>query len=76
MEDLIHYFNTIPTLHRTFFLVGGLTFLLSLEIGVPLFRFDYRKSKHLMTNLFYTLTTLIINLLGAALILLAADFNE
>ena len=75
MEDLIHYFNTIPTLHRTFFLVGGLTFLLSLEIGVPLFRFDYRKSKHLMTNLFYTLTTLIINLLGASLILLAADYN-
>ena len=75
MEILINYFNSISTTHRSIFLIGGLAFFLILESGVPLFRFKYKKAKHLLLNLFFTLTTLIINLIGAALILKAVDYN-
>ena len=75
MDTLVNYFNSISTTHRSIFLIGGLAFFLILESGVPLFRFKYKKVKHLLLNLFFTLTTLVINLIGAALILKAADYN-
>ena len=75
MDTLINYFNSISTAHRSIFLIGGLAFFLILESGIPLFRFKYKKGKHLLLNLFFTLTTLVINLIGAALILKAADYN-
>jgi len=71
MESLIQYFETIPVTHRTIILVGGLTFFLLLEAGIPLFRFRVNKVKHVALNLFFTLTTLLINLAGAFLILKA-----
>ena len=76
MDVIVNYFNTISTLHRTFFLVGGLTFLLILESGLPLFKMKYRKTKHAMINFFYTGTTIIINLIGATLILWAVQYNS
>ncbi len=76
MDEIVNYFNTISTLHRTFFLVGGLTFLLILESGLPLFKMKYRKTKHAMINFFYTGTTIIINLVGASLILWAVEYNS
>lgn len=76
MDVIVNYFNTISTLHRTFFLVGGLTFLLILESGLPLFKMQYRKTKHAMINFFYTGTTIIINLIGATLILWAVEYNS
>ena len=75
MESLIQYFETIPVTHRTIILVGGLTFFLLLEAGIPLFRFRVNKVKHVALNLFFTLTTLLINLAGAFLILKASDYN-
>ena len=36
----------------------------------------YRKTKHAMINFFYTGTTIIINLVGAALILWAVEYNS
>ena len=76
MEALVQYFENISTGHRTIILVGGLTFFLLLEVGLPPFRFESNKIKHIALNLFFTLTTLIINLGGAFLILKAADFNS
>lgn len=76
MDVIVNYFDTISTLHRTFFLVGGLTFLLILESGLPLFKMQYRKTKHAMINFFYTGTTIIINLIGATLILWAVEYNS
>ena len=76
MDVIVNYFDTISTLHRTFSLVGGLTFLLILESGLPLFKMQYRKTKHAMINFFYTGTTIIINLVGAALILWAVEYNS
>ncbi|SVE15306.1 uncharacterized protein METZ01_LOCUS468160, partial [marine metagenome] len=76
MNDLIQYFAGIPTNARTIFLVSGLTFFLILESGIPLFRFQYNKVKHGFLNIFFTITTLVVNLLGAALILAAVQYNE
>jgi hypothetical protein len=39
MEELIHYFETIPSLHRSAILVGGLTFFWLLEGALPLYKF-------------------------------------
>jgi len=43
MEQLISYFETIPTAHRSLILVGGITFFWILEGIVPLFNGRYDK---------------------------------
>ncbi len=76
MESIINYFSSVSVEHRTFYLVGGFTLLFMLETGMPLFDLKYRKKSHTLINLFYTLSSIIINLIGASLILLAADYNQ
>lgn len=61
MESIINYFETIPSLHRSIILVGGITFFWLLEGTLPLFNFKYKKWKHAVPNLFFTLTTVIVN---------------
>ena len=75
MENIIHFFANIPSSTRSIILVTGLTLFFLLEAGFPLFRFKYEKARHTLLNLFFTLTTLLINLSGAFLILWAADYN-
>ena len=74
METIINYFETIPSLHRSLILVGGLTFFWLLESGLPLFKFKYKKWKHAVPNLFFTLTTIIINFGLAWLLVGTADW--
>ncbi|SEA23582.1 sterol desaturase family protein [Bizionia paragorgiae] len=74
MESLINYFETIPTAHRSLLLVGGITLFWLLEGAFPLFRFNYKKWKHAWPNLFFTLTTVIINFALAFLLLKTADW--
>lgn len=74
METIINYFETIPSSHRSIILVGGLSFFWILESGVPLFKFRYRKWQHAIPNLFFTLTTVIINFSLAWLLLGTADW--
>lgn len=76
MESIIAYFETIPSLHRSLILVGGLTFFWLLESGFPLVKFKYKKWKHAIPNLFFTLTTIIINFAFAFLLLGVADWVE
>jgi len=68
LEAIISYFETIPTLHRSILLVGGIMFFWFLEGALPLFKFSYKKWKHAWPNLFFTLTTIIINF-GLAFVL-------
>ncbi len=75
MQTIIDYFETIPSLHRSFLLVGGITFFWILEGAVPLFRFSYKKWKHALPNLFFTLTTIIVNFALAFLLLTTADWT-
>jgi len=74
LETILNYFETIPSLHRSIILVGGLTFFWLLEGAVPLFKFDYKKWKHAIPNIFFTLTTIIINFVMAFLLLKSADY--
>ncbi|GFD76674.1 sterol desaturase family protein [Tenacibaculum sp. SSH1-16] len=76
METLIHYFETIPSSHRSIILVGGITFFWLLEGAVPLFSFKYNKWKHAWPNLFFTATTVIINFVLAFLLLKTADWVQ
>lgn len=74
MEAIITYFETIPTLHRSILLVGGIMFFWFLEGALPLFQFSYKKWKHAWPNLFFTLTTIIINFGLAFLLLRSTDW--
>lgn len=74
MEQILNYFETIPSLHRSIILVGGLTFFWLLEGSVPLFWFKYNKWRHALPNLFFTGTTIIINFSLAFLLLKSADW--
>jgi len=53
MNEIINYFQTIPSLHRALILAGGITFFWLLESGIPLFRFGYNKWKHAGVNFFF-----------------------
>lgn len=74
MEHILNYFETIPSLHRSIILVGGLTFFWILEGSVPLFQFNYKKWRHAWPNLFFTGTTIVINFSLAFLLLASADW--
>ncbi|RAJ28005.1 sterol desaturase/sphingolipid hydroxylase (fatty acid hydroxylase superfamily) [Gelidibacter algens] len=74
MEAIIDYFETIPSLHRSLILVGGITLFWLLEGILPLFKFTYKKWTHAIPNMFFTLTTVIINFGLAFLLLKTADW--
>jgi sterol desaturase/sphingolipid hydroxylase (fatty acid hydroxylase superfamily) len=72
--SIIEYFENIPSLHRALILGGGIAFFWMLETLIPLFQFKYRKFNHALPNLFLTLTTVIVNLLFAFLIVYTSDY--
>lgn len=74
MEALLQYFETIPPLHRGLIIVGGLTFFWLLEGAMPLFNFNYKKWKHAVPNIFFTITTILVNMPMAFLLLMASDW--
>ncbi len=74
MEIIIEYFRTIPTLDRAIIIIGGISFFWFLEGTLPLFMFKYRKWKHAIPNLFFTVTTILINVSLAFLLLSLSDW--
>lgn len=75
METILNYFETIPSAHRSLILVSGIAFFWLLEYAVPLFRFNYKKFKHAGVNIFFTLTTVIVNFSLAFLLLKTSDWT-
>lgn len=75
MEEIITYFETIPTVHRSIILVGGITFFWLLEGILPLVSFNYKKWKHALPNFFFTTTTILINMPLAFLLLATSDWT-
>jgi sterol desaturase/sphingolipid hydroxylase (fatty acid hydroxylase superfamily) len=55
-------------------LAGGISFFWIIEGAVPLFRFQYNKWKHAALNIFFTLTTIVINFAFALLLVKASDW--
>lgn len=74
IENIIHYFDHIPSLHRALILAGGITFFWLMEGVIPLVRFKYNKWKHASINIFFTVTTIIINFSFALLIVKTSDW--
>jgi len=75
LQALTHYFEHIPSSHRALILAGGITFFWLVESAAPLFSFRYNKWRHALPNLFFTLTTIIINFAFAILIVKASDYS-
>lgn len=61
IDEIIHYFGTIPSSHRSIILFGGIALFWIIESGLPLFNFKYNKIRHAGINLFFTFTTILIN---------------
>lgn len=61
MNEIIHYFQHILSAHRSFLIIGGITIFTIIETGFPLFKTKYKKWQHASINIFFTLTTIIIN---------------
>ena len=75
MNDIIVYFSTIPSSHRSLILVGGITFFWMIENAYPLFNFTYKKWHHASINIFMTSTTIIVNFCLAFILLKTADWT-
>lgn len=73
-ESIISYFSDIPSTHRSAILVGGIAFFWMIETAVPFFRFNYSKWRHALINIFFTLTTVIVNFTLAFLLLLGSQW--
>lgn len=74
MNEIINYFSTIPSSHRALILAGGISFFWLIETAVPLFKFNYNKWQHAGINIFFTVTTMIVNFCLALILLKAADW--
>ena len=75
METIIGYFSSISSLHRGLILAGGIAFFWLLESVQPMVDFNYRKWNHAGINIFFTLTTIIVNFLMAFVLLMAANWT-
>lgn len=72
---MIDFFEHIPSSYRTAMLVAGLVLLWLIEGAIPRFRFRGNKYKHAGTNLFFTVTTAVVNLGFAFLIVKASEWT-
>ncbi|MCE9500929.1 MAG: sterol desaturase family protein [Leptospira sp.] len=74
MDLIIKYFETIPSWHRSLILFGGFTFFWFLEARFAPFISD--RLSHARVNIFFWITTLVINLIFAGTILKASLIAE
>lgn len=74
MDEIIQYFETIPSLHRGSILAGGIAIFWLIESSVPFFKFNYNKWQHAGINLFFTATTIVINFALAFILVNTADY--
>ncbi|MFW0737109.1 sterol desaturase family protein [Flavobacterium sp. T12S277] len=75
MNDIIAYFSTIPSSHRSLILMGGITFFWLIENTFPLFHLQYRKWQHAGINFFLTFTTIVVNFVLAFILIKTANWT-
>ena len=75
MTEIISYFSTIPSSHRSLILVGGITIFWLIENAYPLFNFSYKKWRHASINIFLTATTIVVNFFLAFILLKTANWT-
>ena len=74
MDQIVDYFANIPTSHRSALIIGGLTIFFIIENAIPLFKAQYNKWKHSGLNIFFTLTTILVNFLMAFILVGTAEW--
>lgn len=74
METISNYFSSISSVHRGLILAIGIAFFWLLENSFPFFKFQYKKWKHASINIFFTITTVIVNFALAFILLLASNY--
>lgn len=74
MEKLLSFFEHIPSWQRLALLAAGLLVFWILEGGLPLFAWRRHRLHHWGLNLFFTLTTVIINFAFAATIVATSAY--
>lgn len=75
MNQIVEFFSTIPSYQRTIILAGGFVLMWMIETWIPLFKNNTKKIGHTGVNLFFTLTTIVVNFLFAVLLIKASDFT-
>jgi sterol desaturase/sphingolipid hydroxylase (fatty acid hydroxylase superfamily) len=75
MQQIVDYFSHIPSTHRFFILMGGILLFWIIEGIIPLTILQYAKWRHAGINIFFTLTTIIINFAFAGMIIKASDWS-
>ncbi|WP_343697379.1 sterol desaturase family protein [Flavobacterium sp.] len=75
MNEIISYFSTIPSSHRSLILVGGITLFWLIENTFPLFQMQYRKWHHAGINIFFTITTIVVNFILAFILMKTASWT-
>ena len=73
--QIIAFFENIPSWQRTLILAGGLLLFWVIEGIVPILKTRYPRVRHLGVNLVFTMTTLLINLAFAAIIILVSQWS-
>ncbi len=76
MSNWITYWSHIPSSHRSLILVCGLLLFWLLEGSIPLWRTQYPRWKHAGVNLFFTLTTIVVNFVFAVAIVRYSLYAE
>lgn len=74
METLVQYFDNIPSAHRAAILAGGIAFFWLIESAAPFFKWQYNKWSHAAINIFFTLTTVVVNFVMAFILVMASDW--
>ncbi|MGV9003466.1 sterol desaturase family protein [Flavobacterium sp.] len=75
METIINYFSTISSTHRALILAGGITLFWLIETATPFIKFNYNKWQHARINIFFTVTTIIVNFALAFFLLKTANWT-
>ena len=75
LESIIEYFTNIPSSHRMALIVSGLVFFSLVETAKPLMSLKYGRGKHALVNIFFTMTTILINLPLAFILVKASDWT-
>lgn len=75
MNEIIHYFESIPSSHRALILASGIAIFWLIESAVPFVKFGYNKVQHAGINIFFTVTTIIINFYLAVILVNTAQWT-
>ena len=76
MDTIITYFDSIPSPHRVMILASGIAIFWVIESVVPFIKFKYNKWQHAGINIFFTITTLLVNFCLAFILLKTSNWTS